>query len=413
MVFGRESVAAAPMSPEGEKLAAQIVTRRAQARADADRLQQKPIGENYEFDSTGELVGPKPDTTDVPQNRPFAEAASLAPPAELARVVRHAEPGPIGAGDETEAAGEDVVDRSLLTQSMLAYSTVRSATWASRRPDVGRSTERHEKGPAPVPEAAEERLLRSMERLGASNLPDEASRGEISGAARGGALYPATESPQAFQRGAVGDMRIGGDVGPDQIVRQGKFLDCALVNELKVDLVESPVIAMVSRDFISIDGSHVLVPAGSKLIGMAGTVQNLQQARVYIKFDRIVFPDQRSAYFPVRQVGAVDGAGAAGVPGKVDRHFALQFGAAVMLGMLDGLGAAVQGANVAGSPTARELVLARSSSNFSSVVAGVLQRYANVVPTVTVEAGAKLKVYFSEDVRVSPYMLARDLSWVR
>jgi type IV secretion system protein VirB10 len=224
---------------------------------------------------------------------------------------------------------------------------------------------------------------------------------------------PAEEQSQPFNSGGVGDMRIGGDIGREQVVRQGKFLDCVIVNEVRADLMESPVIGMVSRDFVSLDGEYVLVPAGAKLIGSAGRVQNLQQVRVYLRFDRVIFPDQRSAYFPVRRLPAVDGTGAVGVEGDVDRHFMLMFGSAVMLGLLDGLSAAVEGANNSATPTARELIAARTSGNMTQVVAGILARYGNVVPTITVESGSKMKVFFAEDVRMSPYMRSRDLSWVK
>jgi type IV secretion system protein VirB10 len=109
----------------------------------------------------------------------------------------------------------------------------------------------------------------------------------------------------------------------------------------------------------------------------------------------------------------VDGAGAVGIEGDVDRHFMLMFGSAVMLGMLDGLAAAVEGANNSATPTVRELIVARTSMNMSQVVAGILARYGNVVPTITVDPGSKMKVIFAEDVRMSPYMRSRDLSWVK
>jgi type IV secretory pathway VirB10-like protein len=418
LMFGRDGATAAAMSPEGEKLAAKGEARRVQARTDADRLRQKEIGENYEFDASGELLGAPTDTADLPRNRHLTQATSAAaglPPSDFSRGVVHEERERNGGGGGIGRT--EPVDRALLIQSMLAYSTVRSATWASRRPEEARREEKAQAA-AQSSDGADERFLKNMERIGAAaaaqNGP-EGSSGAVGGApaARGQALYPATEAPQAFPRGAIGDMRIGGGTGPDRVVRQGKFLDTALVNELRVDLVESPVIAMVSRDFLSSDGAYVLVPAGAKLIGTAGAVQNVQQARVYIKFDRIIFPNERSAYFPVRQVSGMDGMGTVGIPGDVDRHFALQFGAAIMLGVLDGLAAVVQTPNAVGSPGLRDLVLGRTSSNFSNVLAGIIQRYGNVVPTVTVEPGAKMKVFFSEDVRLSTYMLARDLSWVR
>ncbi|MGD0839365.1 MAG: TrbI/VirB10 family protein, partial [Polyangia bacterium] len=112
------------------------------------------------------------------------------------------------------------------------------------------------------------------------------------------------------------------------------------------------------------------------------------------------------AYFPVRKVAAGDGVGSVGIEGDVDRHFGLMFGSAVMLGVVDGMAAAVEGANSSATPAARELIEARTSMNMSQVVAGILSRYGNVVPTVTVEAGTKMKVFFAADVRMTPYQRA-------
>src|SRR5215212_3607281 len=61
VMFGGDEVAAAPMAPEGAKLAAEGEARRAQARSDGERLRQHEIGEGYEFDATGQLVGARPD----------------------------------------------------------------------------------------------------------------------------------------------------------------------------------------------------------------------------------------------------------------------------------------------------------------------------------------------------------------
>jgi len=104
--------------------------------------------------------------------------------------------------------------------------------------------------------------------------------------------------------------------------------------------------------------------------------------------------------------------GSLGVGDKVNRHFFLQFGAAIMLGMFDGMAASVQSAGSVENPTMRDLMLARTSQNFANVVNSVLQRYANVVPTVTIREGKKCKVYFTQDVVMSPWMETRKLSWV-
>ena len=419
---------------------------------DAQKLRQQEIGSGYHLDEQGELVPGGQGADDLPQNRFLADATS--PEAMIARGIRNApRERPISDDERLLAstretqyrddppARQEEAPRSELGQSMLGYSTVKEATWANRRPDKNSGKGKGEKAREAERqgeqaegqgdeqgsnETAMDRMARVMEestKMAAAATVAGANRGQTNGGSLGGGtggpsragndLMPAEEGPQGFRAGSIGDMRIGGNVGPDQIVRQGKFLDCVLVNQVRADLVESPVIAMVSRDFVSLDGRYVLVPAGTKLAGMAGRVQNLQQARVYIRFDRALFPDQRSAYFPTRKLPAVDAPGAVGIEGDVDRHFLLTFGSAVMLGMLDGLAAAVEGASANATPTLRELMIGRTSMNMSQVVSGILQRYGNVVPTVTVEPGAKMKVVLADDVRMSPYMRTADLVWVR
>jgi type IV secretory pathway VirB10-like protein len=465
---------AAAVSPDEAKLAARADERRAKAEEGARRLKQQDLGQGYQFDAQGNLLGATPDTSELPQNRTYQEplktARSAATTAAIARGIERAEAGGYdeseddlngegGGGrrgrheEEPEDTRREGTSSTSPPASMLGYSTVASASWASRRPERPTGGAGSGGGPSwkvdgelppkgEEPSQAMERLVDTVERSARATTVQSngrangapAAQGSLAQSAMGTAGYftpaptvspgpsvagdslyagetPAEHGPQPFRSGSVGDMRIGG--GPDQIVRQGKFLDCAVVNEIRADLVDSPVIAMVSRDFVSLDGKYVLVPAGSKLLGEAGRVQNLQQERVYIKFDRVIFPDQRSAYFPLRKVPAVDRMGAVGLDGDVDRHLVMQFGAAVMLGVLDGVGAAVQSPSAGSNPALRDLVMARTSGDFSTVIAGAIQKYANVVPTVTVEAGSKMKVFFAEDVRLSPYMATRDLSWLR
>ena len=435
-----EPRAATPtISADETRLLAKAEEAQLKRQNDAKKLKQADVGTGYQVDPDGNLIGPS-ENADLPQNKALDDVVRGrgGAEAEIAKGIQVAEHGRREASDDS-AYGlsgfgrkddrdrdekEEKVQHAELEKSMLGYSTVKGAKWAALRPETGDEGESTKKGESKEPSSIERAIGSAEQRLAA--LKDMAGSGAGAGASpgmgggasagpsKGGAdLMPAEEQAQAFTAGAVGDMRIGGDVGPDQIIRQGKFLDCVIINEVRADLMESPVLGMVSRDFVSLDGEYVLVPAGAKLIGSAGRVQNLQQARVYLRFDRVLFPDQRSAYFPVRRLPAVDGAGSVGVEGDVDRHFMLVFGSAVMLGLLDGLAAAVEGASSAATPTARDLIMARTSMNLSQVVSGILARYGNVVPTITVEAGSKMKVFFAEDVRMSPYMRSRDLSWVR
>src|SRR5262245_11019003 len=302
---GKGAVAAPP--PGTERLVELAASGREEAARRAQDLRQKDIGDNYKIDEDGNLVSAA-DMDDVPQNRTFGSANPKPAEEAIAEVRREmrrpAEDPPPPAPRTPEGEGGE------RPATMLGYSTVRGASWATRQVDVGaEAVKRDDKGVprGGDPGGSEDRVLKVMEdavraQAGGVGAAAAAPRFAAGASGRGEMLYPALQEAQDMRQGGVGDMRIGG-VGPDQVVRQGKFLDCALINHLRVDLAESEVLAMVSRDFVSLDGRYVLIPAGSKLLGTAGTVQNVQQARVYLKFDRIIFPDQRSAYFPVRRVG--------------------------------------------------------------------------------------------------------------
>jgi len=42
-----------------------------------------------------------------------------------------------------------------------------------------------------------------------------------------------------------------------------------------------------------------------------------------------------------------------------------------------------------------------------------MQRYTNIVPTITVDAGKKVKVYLADDVEISPYSRIDERSYAR
>ena len=419
---------ARPQSAGEARISAKAEATRNQAEAGASKMRQEEVGSGYEFDAQGNYLPPKVDSRDIPDNQPLVSLDTGQGEAR-ARIAAgiHAEEAPRSTRTERESAADtdpNMVrerreakkeDRQDLQGSMLGYTTSPSATWAARRASREAKGTREETSQSPE-EAQIKANNQSIERLSA--MAEKAMAGG-QGEAAPGPKMPAETASQLAPEGEVADMRISGGAASDVLVREGKFLDCVMINRLESDISESPVMAQVARDFVSLDGKQVLIPAGSKLYGTAGRVENLQQARLFIKFHKLVFPRRtpeetpKVAYFPTRRFPAMDSLGSLGVKDKVNRHLMLQFGAAIFLGVFDGLAAQVQSANADDNPTARDLVLSRTSQNFSNVVNAVIQRYANVVPTVTIREGTKLKCYFTQDVMLTPFMATRDLSWVR
>lgn len=434
-----------PMTEDEARLTAKGDAEKQRAQHDADRLKQQEVGAGVQFDAQGNMIQGTlqgGDTAGIsnmaldqvknPEER-ASISAGIQRPSSGHSSISYEEPQNLDPSVMRELRETRKEERQVVSQPMLGYSTSRSATWAARRPEGQDQTAK--KGGMPLSDSeqmAENNnaiaKLTSLAERALDQAPQDGGPAvavNVNNTNQGGAggsssrrVAPAQVAAQAAEPGEVADMRIAGGVGPDMVVREGKFLDCALVNRIESDINDSPVILQVTRDFVSPDGRYVLVPAGSKIYGVAGSVQSLQQARLYMAFHRIVYPVRRgeneslSAYFPKRKFPGMDNMGSLGVGDKVNRHFFLQFGSAIMLGMFDGMAASVQSAGSVENPTMRDLMLARTSQNFANVVNSVIQRYANVVPTVTIREGKKCKVYFTQDVVMSPWMETRKLSWV-
>jgi type IV secretion system protein VirB10 len=410
-------------SPGEARIASKAEEARSRAEAGVPRMRQEDVGTGYQFDALGNYLPPKVDPKDLPENQPLIsiEPAQPSPASRIAAGIQEEKPRS-WREDREEARETDSSlfherrearkeDRADLQGSMLGYTTSATARWAMRR------AERGEAAAQAAPVTAEEAQVRannqSIERL--ATLAERTMAGGQDPASK----LPAETASQVAPPGEVADMRISGGTGSDVVVREGKFLDCVLVNRVESDIADSPVMAQVARDFLSLDGKDVLIPAGARIYGTAGKVESLQQAKLFIKFHKIVFPRRteeetpKVAYFPTRRFPAMDSMGRLGVGGQVNRHMMLQFGAAIMLGVFDGLAAQVQSPGFEDNPTARDMVMSRTSQNFANVVNAVIQRYANVMPTVTIKEGTKLKCYFTQDVALTPFMATRDLSWVR
>ena len=77
--------------------------------------------------------------------------------------------------------------------------------------------------------------------------------------------------------------------------------------------VAAPVQAILAKDFIYKD--EVVIPKDARFLGEADVVKSLD--RINVRFDLLILPDGREVR--VRAL-ALSEDGAAGIPGKVDRH---------------------------------------------------------------------------------------------
>lgn len=183
----------------------------------------------------------------------------------------------------------------------------------------------------------------------------------------------------------------------DRLVPQGAIIGAVLETALNTDL---PGFArgLVSRDVLSFDGSAVLIPAGSRIVGEYNSGVAQGASRIFIVWTRLIRPDGVSIALASP---AIDDLGRAGLKGKVNRHFLQRFGGAILLSVLTG---GIQAATAAvGSGSA---ILVSSSSEATSL-ASQASRGTDIPPTIKTKQGANVRIFVARDLDFSAVGPAR------
>jgi type IV secretion system protein VirB10 len=156
--------------------------------------------------------------------------------------------------------------------------------------------------------------------------------------------------------------------------------------------------AVVSRDVRSFDGSTVLIPRGSRVIGEYKSGLEQGQSRAFIIWQRILRPDGGSIQIAS---SGTDQLGRAGLDGDVDRKFFQRFGGAILTSVLSAGVAAVSR-----QPSTSVIIGSGGGAGGLGGLAGVGQS-STVSPTIKVPQGSPIRIFVAKDLDFSPVGAAR------
>jgi type IV secretion system protein VirB10 len=225
----------------------------------------------------------------------------------------------------------------------------------------------------------------------ASALPPStltAPAGPVGDAAPAAAPTGNSNDDFATRIGGVGGTtaRATAGIDPKTTVTQGTLIPAVLETAIDTD-VPGYVRAVVSADVRSFDGSRVLVPRSSRLIGQYKSGLQAGQKRAYVIWTRLIRPDGVSVNIASP---AIAFSGETGLGGKVNTHFFERFGSAMLLSVIGGLSAVSGG--TAG------IIIAGSGQSAAAAAVG---QSANIGPTVRVRQGEPIRVFTARDLDFS------------
>ena len=194
------------------------------------------------------------------------------------------------------------------------------------------------------------------------------------------------------------EVNVNAARGQPYVLFEGTTVDTALLNRLNGDFA-GPVKVMVTNPIYSHDNQHVLIPEGTFLLGDVQKVSGLGQRRLAVTFHRMIMPDGYSVdldkFHGLSQVGET------GLTDQINNHYVEIFGTSIALGVIAGAAEATtnSGYNESGSDSIRQGM----ASSLSASAAHVLDRFMNILPTITIREGHRIKVFVTQDLLLPAY----------
>lgn len=239
----------------------------------------------------------------------------------------------------------------------------------------------------------------SGQRGAVAGLPDSGSApslpGRVSGEASGADASKMSAEERFAERVAgstSGTARASRLSDLSSLAAQGTVIPAVLETAINSSL-PGFARAVVTRDVRGFDGSRVLIPRGSKLIGQYRSGVAAGQSRAFVVWSRVLTPDGVSV-----DIGSPGGdrLGRGGLEGETDNHFFRRFGASILLSVLSaGLDAAV------GDRNGGNAIIIGSPAQAASVAQIALQKEIDIPPTIKVPQGEPIRVFVARDLDFS------------
>lgn len=200
-----------------------------------------------------------------------------------------------------------------------------------------------------------------------------------------GAPPAAANGQAAAQLGTAARSRAGSIANRATTVPQGTLIPAVLetaMNSTGAGFAR----ALVQRDVHGFDGTRVLIPRGSRLIGEYASDTSPGQKRAFVTWTRLIRPDGVTIAL---LSPATDPVGVGGVRAKVNSHFFERFAGSILQTAM------LIGGNLATRSIGDSVVIALPGSLPG---AGATTQATQIPPTLSVRQGTSISVFVAHDL---------------
>lgn len=181
-------------------------------------------------------------------------------------------------------------------------------------------------------------------------------------------------------------------------LQAGEVIPALLITKIDSDL-PGQITGQVSQNVYSDINGALLIPQGSRLVGLYNSSVSYGQTRVQVAWQRLIFPDGSS----INLNGMVGSSrnGQAGLHDEVDNHFWTIFESALLYSVL-GAGAQLaqpqQSATFGQAPSVGQTIGQAVGTQIAETGQQIVSRDLNIQPTLKIRAGDQFLVMVNKDM---------------
>lgn len=187
-------------------------------------------------------------------------------------------------------------------------------------------------------------------------------------------------------------------VSPYQIPDQSNVLVAGTIVPAVLDFaidssLSGQIRAFTTEHVYSADGSTLLLPKSSQLLGQysGGVVQG--DTRVFFRWERIQIAN--GVLMDIDTAG-MDAIGRSGIGGDVDERFFHKFGAAILLSVIE--------SELEDDEVRINDLSANVSSDLETVISEIVRRRSAIPPIIRVPQGQRINVFVNQDIDFSAFL---------
>ena len=239
----------------------------------------------------------------------------------------------------------------------------------------------------------------------ASHVGEGVSREEGGTAARVGAAQSAQAQKQSFLGGqANGEIYASGQLvtprSPYELLA-GTVIPAALLTGIDSDLPGSIIATVTENVYDTVTGRILLIPQGSRLLGVYDSQVAYGQRRVLLVWTRLILPDGSSIVLD--RLPGTDTQGYAGLEDRVDWHWNRLISGAAVSTLLGAAAELAVPGQLGGSQSVVYASVEGLQNSMNQVGQEITQRNLDIQPTITIRPGFQVRVIVNKDLILRPY----------